>query len=291
MTVYDIVNTAWEDCGKFTPYQPTATDASDMLQILNRSLEAMVSWKGFQGRRKVFFPDYIGKVFVKNLTEDEVVSSYDGTNEVITCVTLPADFTLSDGDYVQFGDEFRLVYDVDTSSNEVWINEAFSDDPTTADDVTFYQKVLDPGVDRVKTYLRVENVSSQLELRRQISTLTDLQNLSTSGEPTAWRRNMGKIEFDLIPDDVYLWRVWYYRFPNLATQAQYVDATTEIDAPDDFHLAVMHYMESLLYRRMQEIDQGVASYQIFDNLMKTTIGSWEQENLLVGGGQIDVGIA
>jgi hypothetical protein len=64
--------------------------------------------------------------------------------------------------------------------------------------------------------------------------------------------------------------------------------TVEPDCPEDFQLAVMAYMRSMIYHHMQEVDEASNAYRVFDNLMKTTIGSWEQENQLVGGGQVGI---
>jgi hypothetical protein len=285
MTVYEIVNRVWQDVGEPSDIDPT-DDSTYMVATLNRSMEAMMSWKGFTGRRKVLFPDYVGFTYTKNLRETEVIATYDSTDDIFTLVSDPSTFTVAEGDYVFFNDEYRLIFDNTTGG--YWLSSAFSTDPVATDSVVLCQKILNPGIDRVKTYLKVENIETQVTLSRMSSRTTDLDNITSSGEPTSWRRNAGRIEFNIIPDDTYVWRVWYYRFPTLATVADYTGMTVEPDCPEDFQLAVMAYMRSMIYHHMQEVDEASNAYRVFDNLMKTTIGSWEQENQLVGGGQVGI---
>ena len=278
MTVYEIVNRVWRDCGEPTDLDP-AVDSTQLVEYLNTSMDCVVTWKGLQGRRRAHFPDYITSGYKKNLREVEVALDVSLTFDEVELTSLPSTFTVTVGDYLEYDGETKLIYYIDT--NTLYLDSGFSTDPTGLN-VTVVQTLLDPSFSRMMSFLRVENVDTKETLepiRKQTSYLEDIGN---PAEPLAWRRKGGKIEFDVLPDEAYLWKIWYYRLPTQAVAADYV-AENDPDLPDEFQVAAEAYMKSLVYKHMQETDMSVAEYRTFANLMTTIQGSWEQDSMISGG--------
>jgi len=295
MTVNELINNVYFDVGEPTDIDPTdplnPTGLAWFVTAMNKAMDNVVTWKGYQGRSRSNFKDYITKTYVKNVqgtsTVDDITA--DGLNIQLTT----APFSIVEGDFLTFGSEARLIYSV--AGTEVWIAEAFTSpiydvgeaEPST---IGVSQTLLAPTTTRQVEYLWVENVQDGEKLDRARKIESNISDLESIGAPTSWRRQGKKIEFDTVPDDVYVWRVWYYRLPTLVTVADYA-AMEDFDLPEEFHQACSCFLESLVYRHMQETDESVAAYRRFENLMKTTVGAWERERFLDGGVVFKMGVS
>lgn len=283
MTGYDMISRVWQDCGEPTDIDPTV-DSEFLITTLNRALEAVATWKGYQGRRVAMFPQYVRKVFKKNLREDTTVT-VEETDDVIEVDSNPVTFTVAVGDFVEYDGEVRLIWFVD--DRQYYLSSAFSSIVPAGGTVTVVQNLMTPTVPRFVEYLRLENVETKSYLPKMNKLESNIDKVESTGTPTAWKRQQAGIEFDVIPDESYLWRVWYYKLPELYTEDMY-SSELDVDLPDEFHGAVMFYMQSLVFRHMQEIESGNNAFQAFDSVMKITVGSWQRENMLSGGGAMGV---
>ena len=293
MTVNEIINKAWKDCGEPSDIDPTnTTDTSGLdfcVQVLNIAMDSVVQWKGFQGRRRTHFLDYITSGFAKNKIDTLTVTYDSMIEDELDISALPGSFTPAIGDVVVHDGESRLVYYADAT--ELWLSSAFTnrvDDVSEADvELTIHQSVLAPGFVRFVEYLRLGDISKSEVLPRMRHNQDSLGNITSVGSPSAWNRKGTGIVFDVTPDTETLWKVTYYRLPTLATSTNYT-AAEEFDIPEEFHVAVLAYMKALIYDQRQEPDTATVQYQRFNAIMDSVQGSWEQKNMIAETKQVQI---
>ena len=296
MTVNEIINKAWQDCGEPSDIDPTnTTDTSGLdfcVQVLNIAMDSVVQWKGFQGRRRTHFPDYITSGFAKNKVETMTVDYSTMDDAVLVIASIPSSIVPAVGDVVSYGGESRLVWYAGTEvDDELWLSSAFTNrvtDLSEADvEITIHQSVLAPGFTRFVEYLRVGDVSQSEVLPRMRHNQSIVEDITSVGRPEEWDRKGTGIIFDVAPDAAYLWRITYYGLPTLATSAHYT-AGSSFDVPEEFHVAVLAYMKGLIYDQRQEPDIATTQYQRFNAIMGSIQGSWEQKNMISGTKQIQI---
>lgn len=284
MTTYEIIHDAWQNCGEPTDLAPTTVNGLTwLINALNKAKDQVVTWKGFYGKRIVKFPQYLTVGYVKNL--QETVTLVDWDEDVVELSSDPTTLTVEVGDVIVYQSEVKLIYYVD--GTQLYLSSAFDTYDAAIDSATIVKTTLLPIDDRVMEYLRVENVTNKEVLTKVNKRDSQISDIETQSSPTEWFKNQLRIAFVTPPDDVYLWKLTYFRLPNLNVYADYANEE-DIDLPDEFHLACQAYIESLIYSHMQETDLSSARYAVYDNLMKTTQGSWDIEHDLVNGRQLNI---
>jgi hypothetical protein len=272
--------------------------------VVNEAQREIAVWKDKVSGRILRLRNLVDELYFKSTYATATLDSTGTTSTVVFPATWTLNGTAStsvgsnDDQYnrwvVQVGSEVRRIVDYTGSTRTATVHDDWTTAPAVSDTLVVYKDffllvpsshawsgehiILPSESDRYRSsgnlldILRVSDMNSQVDLERMDRTQTNIANVTSTGDPTEFRRFGNRLVFNRAPSESKWFKLEYYRLPTSLSAT-----TDEPEIPEMFHYAIVLWGMRWGFSRQQAPTEAWSVGQRFDDFMRRTVSTYEIE--------------
>ena len=305
MTLTQLRTEVWEGLGEPSDIDPSSS-ATRLNLILNEAQKNISTWKDPHHGRRARMRNLLADLYF----QAKVISGTTAPSGTVATTTGTIKFSSSycganddryNGWVVSCGSDRRLITDYAGSAYSATLAASWGTTPSNTAAYKLYKAFyyLLPSTDpflssspsgehillpstNASVYrpegnfleiLNIQDVRNGLDLDRGGRTESWINNTTSPGDPTEWRRDGMKLRFNYPTDEGIWFKLSYYRLPTEMSE----DADTP-DLPEMFHYGLILWALAWGHNRRMEDKKAYFYEQKFLNFMRTRLNTYEMES-------------